>query len=508
MVAGLQGPLRCKLHLVSYGTPGYAYGIVMSALRNVAARGIAWTSAEVWAVSLLQMATVIVAGRILAPAAFGLFAMAQVVVVLGSTVVDHGLSEALVQRDDPSPDEWGTAFWTATAMGLAVGAMVLSLSGVLSDVLGADEVKPLLWALAAGFPLVAWSRVYGGRLRSGLYFREMAIATTVGALVSAATTMVLAIGGVGVWSLVGGHLGGLSVQLAMQVVVAKWLPKLVWSAHHYRRLFRFGRHIVVGEWTTFLSRKSDDFFVGRLLGVDALGYYSIAYRLNESATTVILRSLERVAFPVYARLKNSAQIGMALYTTHRLASVLAAPAFAGLIVVADELVLTVLGATWAGAILPLRILAGSGFVVAAAVGLPPALKAIGRPDRVVQIALGRAVLGVGIFYLCAKVSVAVVAWGHIVTRLIALPAFLAAARALLHLRTRQYLAQAVVPTLCAAGMAALLLLADSYLVGIAGATQIVVLLLLGCVIYPLLLWIVRPALGREILSELAGLRNG
>ena len=78
-------------------------------MRAHAARGGKWTASSAIAGVALQMAQLMVLGRLLQPADFGLMAMMMVVIGLANAIADFGLGNYLVQADalSASGDEDG-----------------------------------------------------------------------------------------------------------------------------------------------------------------------------------------------------------------------------------------------------------------------------------------------------------------------------------------------------------------------------------------------------------------
>jgi PST family polysaccharide transporter len=100
--------------------------------------------------------------------------------------------------------------------------------------------------------------------------------------------------------------------------------------------------------------------VGRMLGAAALGIYSRAYDIMVIPTNALGRVLVRVLFPSLSRLQHDvAQLRTAYRRALALVSLLVMPVSALTIVLAPEIVATLLGPKWGAAVLPLRVLAAA-----------------------------------------------------------------------------------------------------------------------------------------------------
>ena len=427
-------------------------------LRDRADAGVAWSALHTWGTRGLQLGLILVLARLLTPRDFGLFAMAQVVISLLHPIAVQGIPEALVQSDRDDDLVWATGL-RAVMAGSAVAAVLLLLAAPLvAAMFGAADLTAVLRWLAPGAVLYGLHAVAYARIRSRLEFDVHARAGLAGGAAELAVGIPVALAGLGVWALVAGFYANLILEtglLLRSTGALPWrgsgrdaaqAPGTGFSGREYRRLLRFGRFIVAGSVTTFLNRRSDDFFVGLLLGPQVLGYYNIAYRLLELMTTVFLRAVERVAFPVFAKLQSQPRlVADGIRTSFRFTSLVAFPAFAGLMVVAPDAVLVALGGQWDAAVAPLRILALGGLALCATNVLPGAIRAAGYPQWNVTIAAVKGVLLAGAFWVAAGIGLEAVAWVFTAGVYLVFPAFLAAARRLFPVPVGGYLAEAAAP---------------------------------------------------------------
>src|SRR5205814_7165418 len=104
--------------------------------------------------------------------------------------------------------------------------------------------------------------------------------------------------------------------------------------------------------------QADGIVVGRMLGDSALGTYRVAMSLASAPAEKVGMLIMRVTGPLFARVQEDLALVRRyfLFITDGLALVIF-PLVFGLIVVAPELVRTMLGAKWADAIVPMQWLA-------------------------------------------------------------------------------------------------------------------------------------------------------
>ena len=475
-------------------------------LRDRADAGVAWSALHVWGTRGLQLGLILVLARLLTPRDFGLFAMAQVVLSLLHPVAVQGIPEALVQSDRTDDRTWATGFRAVMAgSGVAAAALLLA-APALAGLFSAPDLAGILRWLAPGALLYGLHSMAYARIRSELEFGVHARAGLGGGAAELIVGVAVAAAGYGVWALVAGFYTTLVVETALLLRATGALPWRGYDRGEYRRLLRFGRHMVAASFTTFLNRRSDDFFVGLLLGPVVLGYYNVAYRLLELMTTVFLRAVERVAFPVFSKLQSAPRlVADGIRTSFRFTSLVAFPAFAGLIVVAPDAVVVALGGQWASAVEPVRILAAGGFALCATNVLPGAIRAAGYPQWTVVIAAVKGVLLAGAFALAAGYGLEAVASVFTVGVYLVFPAYFIAARRLFPLTARAYLGEAAGPLGATLAMVAGLAAVAPLLDPVAPPARLAVSVVLGCALYLGAALLVAREPIRQLVGRLRGL---
>src|SRR4051812_36799980 len=88
-----------------------------TSLSRHAARAVGWTFFEKWVTRLTSLVVFAVLGHLLPITAFGLVALAAVVVDFLLMFADQGISRAVVVARDPQPRFTSTAFWLSLLSG-------------------------------------------------------------------------------------------------------------------------------------------------------------------------------------------------------------------------------------------------------------------------------------------------------------------------------------------------------------------------------------------------------
>jgi O-antigen/teichoic acid export membrane protein len=147
-----------------------------------------------------------------------------------------------------------------------------------------------------------------------------------------------------------------------------------------KQLYRYGRFMTGLAIVVFITRELDNAVVGKVLGVEILGYYVAAYTLATIPSDYISRMIAKVLFPMLAKLQNDFELLRVEYTRGiRLITSVAVPIAVATAVLAPEIVQSLYGAKWSAAAPPLAILSVFGCFRALWLINGYSYNAIGRP---------------------------------------------------------------------------------------------------------------------------------
>lgn len=397
-------------------------------MKRRALTGFLWTYVGFAAGRALVFLAMLVLARLLVPSEFGLVAFALALLSYLGTVADLGFGAALVQRADPrKPGVAAAAFW----LGLAA-AVVLVLAcwfaAPLLPRLGIEgEIVWVFRILSLQLLIASLGNVHHYLLAHSLEFKRLFGPELASGVVKGGVSVVLAVAGFGVWSLVAGQLAGAAARTLALWIVSDWRPAFALARRAVPELARFGSAIVAVGILGEAVRNVDYLVVGARLGADQLGFYFLAFRLPELVILALFEIAYRVLFPFYSRLKDldagsgreaPAELVSGYLRTVRLAALVSFPVAAAAAALSVPIVLTVYGDLWRPAALPLALIA-LWSALYAATGMPGTVfKALGRAGLMTWTTLLWLALLVPALWLAAGVSIGAVAGAQLAVQVI------------------------------------------------------------------------------------------
>jgi O-antigen/teichoic acid export membrane protein len=470
-------------------------------LRQKAVKGVVWSAIQSWGRQAISFIVFALLARLLAPEVFGLVALAGVFLAFTQVFLDQGFADAIVQREHLDPEHLDTAFWTNLGIGLLLTLLGIAVAGLVADLFNQPQLTPIIRWLSLSFLLRALSAVQEAIFRRNLAFKPLAVRTLIAGAVGGLVGVTMAFMGFGVWSLVGQQLVDSLVQVIVLWLASDWRPRINFSAKHFKDLFSFGINVVGINILNFLNTRSDDLLIGYFLGPVALGYYSIAYRLLQIVTQLLIGVINGLAMPVFSRLQGEPeQLRKAFYSAIQLSSLVAFPAFLGLSVLAPELLVVLFGKQWAPSIPVMQILSLVGLLYAGFYFNGPVIMAVGKPTWNLGLTLLQAVCNVVAFAIAVRWGIVAVAAAYAIRSYLMAPITIWVVHHLVRIEIATYLRQYAAPLVGGLIMVIAILGTKHFLIDIVNShTLLGISVVLGFLLYPATISLIAPKLfGRLI----------
>lgn len=344
---------------------------------------------------VIQVLNLVVLARLLAPAEFGVYAMAMTVVGFASLFRDLGLSTAAVQADTLSSQVRSNLWWINTLIGGFLAVVTAAVAPLAARFYGQPDVAVMLWLMAPTLLLAGATAQYTATLMRSMRFGVIAAAETTGAILGLILAVTLAASGAGIWALAVPQVAAGVLVLAVAARAAGWAPGLPHRGHGTRRLFRFGASVFAAQTLTYVHKNADAVLLGRLHGADVTGLYNRATQMTRMPISMLAGPFSQVALASMAPHQNDAAELLRLARKGQVLLALPILTTAGfLIAAADPIVTLALGPGWDAAVPFVRIIAASealalmasvgGWIITAK-GLPRLLIRLSMISTVVKL---------------------------------------------------------------------------------------------------------------------------
>jgi PST family polysaccharide transporter len=330
------------------------------ALKKVALGAAALSASRIFQLAA-SFLTVPIMTRLLAPADYGLMAIAMAIVALTLYLSDSGMGRSLVRNSPDDVAAWSSAHW-----------LVMVFTGGLTLLLAAAAYptawffhEPRLTAVVLALSLMPLMHGFLEMPCNHLIQRErlwpIAAAETSSAVLGVVAAIWLAASGAGVWALVGQQLTIMAVKSSFIFIVSGFRPRFIFSMAALAEHLRFARDTLGYAATNFISKQTDPLIIGRVVGAGPLGFYAIAHRIMAMPANIVCVPVQGALYSRLVRLREDRDALKTLVLAVTMAqAALLFPAMTALAVVGEEAFSFLLSDRWAqtGALFSLLAVAG------------------------------------------------------------------------------------------------------------------------------------------------------
>lgn len=316
-------------------------------LQAKVAKGLSFSLLNTAVGRLGSFAAGLLLARLLSPEDYGLFAIAQLVLLALLSFNEMGVSLALVKWEGDPRRIAPTVATISLLWSLVLAVACFLLAPILADSFDAPESTWMIRVLSAcvvtdaitSVPAAAMTREFMQGRRASLDFVSFVISTSL--------TLSLAWQGWGAWSLVAGRIAAAIWNMASFTYFAPFRFRFGWDRALARPLLVFGLPLAGASLLLFLMSSIDSVVVGSVLGPTALGLYFMAANLAMWPVNVISTTLRRVTFAGFSAIETQAGRASVYQRSMPSLVVIVLPISIGLSMLSNPIIRLLYGSKWA-----------------------------------------------------------------------------------------------------------------------------------------------------------------
>jgi lipopolysaccharide exporter len=339
--------------------------------------GALLTVAMRWSDRLIGLISMMVLARLLVPADFGIVAMASLVVGLFDVLLDLGVSIALIQNSKAEREDYETAWTLRLVQALIAGILIIVTAPLAAKYFHNPNVTDVLRVMAVSVIVGGLENIgivtFQKNMEFGRDFKFFFYKRVSGFLITLTAAFLLH----SYWAMVLGTLSGRIAGVFLSYGMHTHRPRFSFS--RLRHLWSFSQWVLVRNIGAYFDSRTDKLLVGHRADAAITGAYTVADEIAAMPTTELLAPLGRVLFPAFVKKRDDPD---AFARTVSLAigvqGLVAIPACAGLVLVANDAVFVLLGAKWQQAAPLLQIMALTNLLLALTHSGGYALLAMGK----------------------------------------------------------------------------------------------------------------------------------
>ena len=356
-------------------------------------RGGMWVFALRFTNRGLGFIRTIILARLLAPEDFGLLGIAMLAIATLETFSQTGFQAALIQKKENADSYLDTA-WTVSAIRGGLLFLILFFSAPLvATFFNSPQATLVIKVIAVSTLLSGFRNIGIIFFQKDLEFNKQFSYELSATLVDLTIAITLAFMLRNVWALVWGGVAANFVRLFMSYILHPYRPQIRFSKGEFKELFGFGKWVLGSSILIFLLSQGDDIFVGKMLGVTALGFYQMAYLISNLPATEVTHVISQVTFPAYSKLQNDVKrLREAYLDVLQLTAFISIPLAGGIFILAPDFTRIFLGEKWMPMVPAMQVLCVLGALRSVGAVSGPIFLALGRPDIEAKLSAAQLVL--------------------------------------------------------------------------------------------------------------------
>lgn len=368
-------------------------------------QGLKWSTLGTVGLAAFQLIQISILTRFLPKEAFGLIALAVLVVNFTNIFVEMGLTSAIFHKQDATKNQYSSLYWLNIIISIFLYLFLFLTSKWIADFYEEEVLKNIIRILGLNIIIISIGKQHRALMQKNLIFDVIAKIDLFSYFIGLLIAVFLAWKGYGVYSLVYSTLIT-SLLSSVTLFYKRFKEDPIYFHFSFAETISFlkvGGFSLGSNILDFSSREIDIIIIGKFLGTEFLGIYSLAKQISLKAYSVMMPIIFNVFNPLLASL-NKEKDKMETYFLKLLYGItnLTFPIYLAVILAASEI---------------LSILYGSNYTEGATtlIGLTvfQACFTIVKPSGSLQIATGRTDIGflwtifrnvvtIGVLYLLVK----------------------------------------------------------------------------------------------------------
>ena len=301
--------------------------------------------------TLIQIGSTAILARLISPENFGLVAMVLVGLELLMNFRDAGLPTATIQRKTIDQSQVSALFWLNVLLGFSLAIIMYFLAPVFSWFYNEPKLINITYVLSLILIFEGLSVQHRALLQRQMHFRVLVFIQVFSQTAGKVIAIVMASMSFGYWALVALPVSTSGIRFILTWIFSDWAPSRPRKTQNIRDMITFGLNLTGTNFINFLHGELDNILIGRICGPFALGLYSKSRNLVSLPNKFITWPADDVLIPSLSILQdNPERYRLFLKRALEKLNFFSQPITTFMIIASHEIILTLLGVQWKGAI--------------------------------------------------------------------------------------------------------------------------------------------------------------
>jgi len=354
----------------------------------------AWRFFERSSTHGITLCVSIILARILGPDIFGTIALIMVFTSILEPFINSGLANALIQKKSADDTDFSTVFYFNILLCIFLYLILYLFAPKISHFYHKSNLTLIIRILGLSLIISGIRNIQQAYISRNMLFKIFFFSTLISTSISAFISILMAIYGYGIWSLVTQQLLNNIIGTIILWYSTKWRPKLLFSYIRLKKLLGFGWKLLFCSLIDRCYMEMRALIIGRLYKPTDLAFYNRGYQFPNLLINNINDSINSVIFPTISQLQdNKEQVKKIANQGIQYSFCFVAPAMVGLASIATPLVRILLSDKWLPCVPYLRISCISLMFMPIHYMNLNIITALGRSDLALKLEIIKKIIG-------------------------------------------------------------------------------------------------------------------
>ncbi len=272
---------------------------IKSRLSGQFLRNAGWLGSAELANRVFRIGTTVTLGRMFSPQDFGLMAIIYTTFEFATILpLKGGIGSKIIQAPEAElPLICDTAYWLNWLVCGGAFCVQCAASIPIAQIYGDSRLILPICCVALMYLIYPFFLVQSALITRENRLKVIALCNATHSFMSNVITVLLALLGFGIWSIVWAMLLSLPAWVVITTRNHSWQPPKSFTLKGWRSIFGFSKNILGTEILTKLRNNLDYLIVGGALGVNELGLYYFAFNAGSGITMNVVNVLMTALFP-------------------------------------------------------------------------------------------------------------------------------------------------------------------------------------------------------------------
>lgn len=266
--------------------------------------GIIWSFVEQLLKRGVSILVTLLLARFLVPEDFGLLAMMTVFIAIAAALMDSGINQAVIRKQDPNESYFSTAFYTNIGLGIVAYILLFIASPYIAGYY--DESRLTLLLRVAGIVVIinSFKVIQVSMLSRALNFKAQMKASLPAAIISGIVAVVLAYQGFGIWALIAQTLLSALIAVVIYWWIQPWRPVFAFELSSLKEMYGFGYKLFLSGLLNTVAKNIYVLVIAKIFSTAEAGLFFFASRIKDMVITQLVTSVQQVTYPALSKLQD------------------------------------------------------------------------------------------------------------------------------------------------------------------------------------------------------------